>query len=1164
MHHPLLPLLTPPRVLLLLCLLSGQALRAQEPALARVETQQETELPQDATALKEALSLLEAQYHVKLVYRYALIAGKQSPAAHGAPDAETALGALLAPHGLSFKKLKPGFFAIVPPPVYPLPLNRAQGPAATASAAFKPLPAAALALARVAAVVSGRVVGPDNEGVPGVNVIERGTTNGTITDISGRYSLQVQDGATLVFSAVGFLQQEVETGGRPVVDVTLREDVKSLEEVVVVGYGTQQRRDVTSSISSVSGADLQNQPVSQADALLQGKAAGVQVVQNTGAPGAEVFVRVRGSNSLLGDSRPLYVVDGVPINNVQNTFLDAGGERISSLASLNPNDIERIEVLKDAAAAAIYGSRGSNGVILITTKRGKSGQGRISFDAFTGMQQVWKRMDLLNGADYRDVLFESRTNRGLSNDVFPYNQVQVTGLNTDWQDAIFRTAPISSYNLSASGGEGRLSTFFSGGYFHQAGTIIGQDYKRITGRLNLDYQATDRLKVGANVNYTNSWASRIANGFSGNSVLAAALFQDPNLPVYQDGGYSFNPLGINNPVALANEIDFKNNQDRIIGNVYAEYQLLEGLTLRTTVGIDNLYTRDRRFQPSTIFDGNYNFQTRQGLASAQASQFNELLWLNENTINYRRTFGSHDFQGLLGTTFQQSRRTFLEAGGRNAATDNIPTVAISDPSVPGHFINTWALASYFGRVNYDYQGRYLLSAVLRADGSSRFGANNRFGIFPGLSGGWRVSGEPFMQNLTMVNELKLRASYGVTGNQEGFDEYASLTRYFTGNNYTSSAPGAFQGTVGNLDLSWESTATTNLGLDLGLFNNRVNVTVDAYVKRTRDLLFTRDLPWTSGFWNATANLGDMENRGLELALSTRNVTGVFTWSTDFNISFNRNKITSLPTVEGVGSDYIFDMPDAFGLEGPYSIYRVGQPVGSFYGYLYQGVYATDADVPRIPEPGTENKIRDLFERGVQGGDANFLDVDTSGSISRDADRLIIGNALPQHTGGITNTFGYKGFELSVLFNWSYGNDIYNYTSGVLESMNNDFNQSVAVLDRWQQPGDVTNVPRAYYGSNSVAGAAPTDASTRYLEDGSFLRMRNVTLGYRFPAELVQRLRLSNARVYVSGQNLLTITNYSGFDPENQNMGGGVVPTLGVDYLTQPQARVYTIGINLGF
>ncbi len=1000
---------------------------------------------------------------------------------------------------------------------------------------------------RVQQSVSGTVQDQNGAPLPGANVVEMGTTNGVTADFDGNFTLQVADeNAVLIVSYIGFATKEVPTNGQTTVSVTLEESAAGLDEVVVVGYGTQSKRKVTGAITSVKAASIENSTTAQVDALLQGRAPGVQVVQSSGAPGAEVFVRVRGSGSLLGESRPLYVIDGVPMNNISSSFLGSNGQRPSALGDINPNDIESMEILKDAAATAIYGARGSNGVVLITTKSGKDGKARFNFDAFTGLQNISERFDLLNGQQFVNLLEDERLNR--DQPVFP--EIQVTGINTDWQDEIFRPALIQNYNLSVSGGNERLKSFLSVGYFNQEGTIIGQEFERLNTRVNLDYQATDKIKVGTSTVISNTNREVINNDFSNYSVLGNALLRNPNLPVYNpDGTYNIDPLlSSENPVQVANEITNTSVQKRAISNLYAEWEIIEGLKLKTTFGFDYLDIKEQRFIPSSIIG-------QSGVADASALRYEELTWQNENTLTYSKDFGSHSLSALLGLSYLESEQNRLQAGGSSAGSDLIETVAIAIPSIPQNVISAWGLESYFGRVDYSYDDKYLLNGSIRADGSSRFGSDNRFGIFPAVSAGWRVSAEPFMENLEAVYDLKLRASYGVTGNQDGLPNFASLALYGTGNNYDG-VPGIAQSQLPNEDLGWESTQQVNLGLDLALYNGRINFNADVYLKTTNDLIFIQQLPQTSGFDQIDrVNLGDLENRGVDLGISTLNFDSDFRWSTDFNISFNRNEITFLPENGALGSDFVYKLPDAFGTEGPYSIYRVGESVGSFYGYNFQGVYASDSDVPQ-----------EFFDLGVRAGDVIYEDIDGDGTYSRDNDRKIIGNALPKHTGGITNTFGYKGLELSIFMNWSYGNDIYNVTRGVLTAMSEEFNQSAETLDRWMQQGDVTDVPKALYGSSSVSGAANTDASSRYIEDGSFLRVKNVNLSYQFPANVSSRLGLNSLRCYISGQNLFTFTNYSGLDPENQTFtgGGGGVPVLGADYITQPLSRIYTVGVNLSF
>lgn len=1131
---------------LLLSLLGWPTLSPAQALFANSRTHQaipESATPQRAQSLRQALKSLESRFNVRFGYDSRLLDGRPLVVLVPTENLTQALDGLLKPLGLAYEAVSDKLYILSErSTVNPLPTARTTNADAQDRR------------------VTGRILAGDtNSPLPGANVTVKGTSRGTTTDADGRFTLNVPDaGGTLVISSVGYLSQELVLSSQTTIELTLTADTRALSEVVVVGYGTAQQRDVTSAITSLKSKDLQNQPVTSPDALLQGKAAGVQVVQNSGTPAGEIFVRIRGTASLLGETRPLYVVDGVPLNNFGGTVLDAGGQRQSALADINPNDIESIDILKDAAAAAIYGARGSNGVVLITTKRGKSGKARFNFDAYTGVQNVTKQLDLLSGDQFVELLRESLTNRGRNPlTEVPFNQVQPNGINTNYQDEIFRSAPISNYNLSVAGGNERVSTFASLGYFRQQGTIIGQDYKRYNLRVNLDYQATDKLKIGTSTLLSNALQNRVANDFSGFSILANALTRNPGLPVRNaDGTYSVDPLNNENPVLLANEILAQSTQKRVITNLYAEYAILKNLTFRTTFGIDNLDDRQERYVPSYVL-------ARNGRAEALAVDSDQFTWLSDNTLTYRQQFGNHTISVLGGFGFQKSLSNFLQAGGQTAGSNIIRTIAIADPYIPIHNISEWALVSYFGRAGYNYKDKYLADASFRIDGSSRFGANKRYGVFPALSVGWRISEEAFLKGNRVVNDLKLRAGYGATGNQEGLGgDYPALALYGTGRNYDGN-PGISQANIPNPDLGWESTSAANVGLDLSLYNSRVSVSAEAYLKRTTDLIFERQLPLTSGFNGiGNANIGAMENRGLEFTLNTRNLTGAFKWTTNFNISFNRNKITSLPNNGRLGSDFIFKLPDTYGVEGPYSIYRIGQSVGNFYGYRFLGVYATDADVPRVTDP--ENKITDLFERGVRGGEVAYQDVNNDGFISRADDRMLIGNALPKHIGGITNTFSYKGLELSIVANWSYGNSIYNMTRGVLTGMIEDLNQSTEVLTRWRKQGDVTLVPKALFGSSSLSGAAPTDVSSRYLEDGSFLRFRNITLSYNLPSSLMNRIRITNARVYVSGQNLITLTNYTGFDPESQNTGGGRIPSLGVDYLTQPQARVVTVGLSLGF
>ena len=992
--------------------------------------------------------------------------------------------------------------------------------------------------------ITGKVTSmEEEEGLPGVNVVEKGTSNGTVTNLYGEYSLDVSEGATLVFSSVGFTTEEVEVGNRSTVDVVMVQDLKQLQELVVVGYGTQKRADITGSIAKVTEKEIENIPVTAVDAMLQGKVAGVQVVQNSGAPGAANFVRIRGNNSLFGENRPLYVVDGVPMNEVTTNVLNSGGQLTTGNNDINPNDIESIEILKDASATAIYGSRASNGVVLITTKRGKSGKAKIEFNMYTGTQQVWRQLDVLNAQQYEDYIVESINNensfRDPGNQIAIPDEIRTNGIDTDWQNEIFRTAPISNYNLSMSAGNDKTQYYTSLSYFDQKGTVVGQAYDRVTGRINIDHQATDKLSVGSNLTLSYSKNDRVFSDFDGRNPIGAALIARPNLPVFnENGSYSQDQLGENfNPVQLTREIPFQSTQKRVIGNIFAEYNILENLSIKTTWGIDNLSDRQERFIPNTLLGIEF--------AEANAANYEELVWVIETTATYRKIINDdNDFSIMIGNTLQNSDQTFLRAGGSQAGSNIVTTVnSISVPDQPGHEITQWGLVSYFGRLNYNYKDKFLLTGTLRADGSSRF-PENKWGVFPSGSVGYRLSSEQFMQDLNFINDLKLRASYGVVGNQELGDNFPGRPRYRTGSNYTGSFPGINIDNIPNPNLSWESTAQTNLGIDLAMFDNRVNITADFYEKITSDLIFRKTIPRSAGFFgNAFGfNLGEVENRGIDLAISTVNIQGEFTWSSNFNINFNRNEIKSLPDYDPenpTATDFFIEQEGGFDTDGTRSVYRVGEPIGSFYGWFVDGV-----------DPAT--------------GGILYVDTNGDGGLGFD-DRTIFGTAQPLHTGGFTNNFSYKGFDLNVFMQWSYGNDVYNQTGAVLEQMSGYNNQSADILDRWQQPGDQTEVPIAIFNDVTgrfTPGANNTEISDRFLEDGSFLRVKDITLGYNLPQSLMDNVNISNVRIYGSVRNAFTFTNYSGFDPESQNVAA--VTSIGIDYLTQPVPRTFILGIDVQF
>lgn len=973
----------------------------------------------------------------------------------------------------------------------------------------------------------------------GVSVTVKGKQHGAITNADGKFSIGVPAGqeVVLVFKYVGFQTREIAAGEQSNIQVELIEEANQMNDVIVVGYGNARRGDLSSSISSIKGADIASVPVTNLDAAIQGKVSGVQVVQNSGAPGDETYIRIRGNGSLFGENRPLYVIDGVPMNNIPAGVspINGDGQRITATNDINPNDIQSIEVLKDAAATAIYGSRAANGVILITTKKGVAGKSKFNVSAYTGVAEVTKRLHLLDAKQYVDLIQESRTNAGLAQDT----SIKLTGNNTNWQDAVFRKAPISEYNVSVSGGANKITHYISFGYLDQAGTIVGaQHFNRLNGRMNLDYMATDRLRIGVNINGTHSINNRMDNNFSGASVLANALIENPNNPIYnKDGSFYFDPnRRATNPVMIANTLRFKSIVDRYVGNIYGEYSIARGLKFKTSFGMDNQNIQDDRYQ-SVILNGNTP-------ASGAADYFTQLLWLNENTLSYSTAFKNvHKLSAVIGQSAQITSIRRIGAAGNTNATDLIQSITgFTNRTEASDYRSQSGLVSYFGRANYNYADRYLLQVAARVDGSSRFGKNKKYGFFPTVSGAWRVSSEAFMQRQRFITDLKLRGSIGVSGSQEGLgNDFPSLATYATGVNY-GSEPGIAASTLSNKDLSWEATTQTNLGLDLSLWDNRVTITVDAYRKMTNKLIFKLELPYSSGFSRTNgANIGKLMNKGLDLNLSVDLIRGAFNWNANYNMSFNRNKITSLPEIvygDPSSSDFTESLPGYYGTSLPTSIYRVGQPVGSFFGYRNKGV-----------DPGT--------------GNFTYDDINKDGKITA-ADRVIIGNALPKFTGGLTNTFNYKGFDLSIFVYWSYGNQVYNQTRAILERMSTYNNGNTNTLRRWTPTNTNTDVPKAVFNDpvqpNSLTNG---EMSQRWVEDGSFIRLKNITLGYNLPAAWMKKVGISSARVYISGQNLALITHYSGYDPESQNQSVKN-SQLGIDYATQPQPRTLMAGINVNF
>ena len=992
----------------------------------------------------------------------------------------------------------------------------------------------------------------DEKGVPlaGVSVKLKGSPGGTQTDGDGNFSLSLPDAnSTLIFSFIGYASQEVALAGRSEINITLHSQPSALNDFVVVGYGTQQKKDLLSAVSSVKGADIEHLPIATPQSLIQGRASGVQVVQNSGQPGSAVTVRIRGTTSITAGNDPLYIVDGVPVEDGTLSSISVAGSTPSALAAIDADDIESMEILKDAGALAIYGSRAANGVVLITTKRGKKGTTTYNANYYRGTQKIARTIDMMNSTQAIEVVQEGRANAltdGVTS-VYGWILPDSTGklYNTNWQKAIFRTAPVSDYELAIRGGENKLRFSLSGSYLDQSGVLIKSEFKRAAARMNLDYDASSHFKVGTNLAISRYINYEVPTEDGASSLIQVALKKSPSMPIYNPDGsyYNGDVSGFINPVAFANKIKSTNQVTSVITNIFGEYTIIPHLSVRTTWGIDYAGVVESFFEPSDA--------ERNGVARGNFFTSDVLGWVNENTLNYTKSFGQHKLTGLLGYSLQERSSFAVNGAGTQYATNNIYTLnAAIMPTQASSNTSAYGLSSAFGRIGYTYGDKYLLEASARRDGSSRFGANKRYALFPALSAGWRISNESFWEKLSTINDLKLRASIGKTGNQT-IPDYTAQGQYSTGASYVGQS-GIALTTLPNPDLTWETTLQYNAGVDIAFFRSRIILNVDAYVKNTSNLLLNVPLPSTSPFGSILKNVGSTQNKGLEFNLNTVNIDKKdFTWNSNINISFNRNKVVQL--YNGVGTIIVPTV--GLGSSGSLqsnTILQVGQPIGSFYGWKESGVYRSSSDNASKMTNASVGTNGYLFK----GGDLIFQDINKSNSIDNN-DRMIIGSAQPKFTGGFNNTFTYKGFDLSVLMTFSYGNKIVNGTRYTVEAATG-FSDDINLLRRWRKEGDVTDIPRVDYSDP----AGNRRFSNRWLEDGSYLRMKTVTLGYKLPAGLINRIHVRTLRVYVTSQNLLTFTKYTGYDPEESAFYGGT--NIGVDQGTYPQYRSFTFGLNVGF
>lgn len=986
--------------------------------------------------------------------------------------------------------------------------------------------------------IKGKVTDEKGEAFQGVNIKILGTMQGTVTDINGTYSVNVTDNQdALVFSFIGYVTDTIHTLGRSVIDLSMTPDIMNLEQVVVIGYGTKRKSDLTGSVSSIDVSEGEVRQTNSVEQLIQGKAAGVQITTTSSKPGGAISVKIRGNNSINAGNEPLYVIDGFPISSNEGELSSGmtSGGALNALATINPNDIESIEILKDASATSIYGARATNGVVLITTKRGAEGKGKIELNVKYGYQKIRHKMEMLDARQFGELVNEALVNEGLD----PlYDQLDTLGKGTDWQDELFRTARVTDVNLSFSGGKEKTRYFLGLNYLSQDGIIINTDLDRIAFKLGLDMDVKPWLTIGSNLNLSNVNSNSIET--SGWGVINTALIFNPMLPVKDENGdytvMNDRTIFTGNPIALANEAHSKSSTSRAIANTYFTFKIRNNLYFKSSFGVDAAYNKEEYYYPSTILAG----MDANGIAGV-GNLLNYSL-VNENTLNYDLELNSRNkLNFLVGFTDQTSlnevNRVAVEGFSEDILKYDAMQVASKINSFPNSYVQGWSMLSFLGRIDYTFSNKYLFSVNARMDGSSKFGKGNKYGFFPSVAAGWKLSEEEFLRNFDEMNLLKLRISYGFTGNQEipSYQSLAVLSAVsypITGNKVIGYHPTQ----IANPDLKWETTKQFDIGLDAGFLNNRIQTTVDYYYKKTDDLLLYVNLPVTSGFTSALKNIGSVQNKGMEFSLSTKNLVGTVKWSTDFNIAFNRNKVLDLAGVESM------PVPSRINQLDPGWIV-VGQPIGLFYGLKTDGLFQNAEEVAASAQPG------------ANPGDIRYIDYNGDGVINMD-DRQQIGASEPKFFGGLMNSFSYNNIELIIFLQGSYGNDIFNANLLSYEYPNGLYNQFTTVLDRWTPENTDAKVQRA---SAFMQDAYPMD---RFVEDGSYLRLKTLTLSYDL-SYLVKKSWNGSLKIYLTTENLLTWTNYSGYDPEVNYFGKSYL-TSGYDWGSYPSTRNYFLGLKLSF
>ncbi|SHF87014.1 TonB-linked outer membrane protein, SusC/RagA family [Flavobacterium fluvii] len=1026
--------------------------------------------------------------------------------------------------------------------------------------------------------INGKITDGTGQPLPGVNVIEKGTTNGVQSDFDGKFSLKVSSKkAILVVSYIGFQIKEVSVNGQVNLSIKLEEDSAKLDEVVVVGYGSVKKKDLTGSVVSIGAAKLEGRSNTNVLQSLGGQAAGVQITQSQGAPGLAPTIKIRGASSINAGTTPLYVIDGIPLEDSTTNSTDtgiSGGSNLSfnrnPLNSINPNDIESIDILKDASSAAIYGSRGANGVVIITTKQGKAGKTKIDAIFESGFSQVNRKTDMMSSSEF--IAFNTAARNNSWATIVAANPSATRGLNvtvpvefsdpawiarigngTDWQDVALRTAQNSNFQLSASGGTEKTQFMTSLGYIKSEGVVDSNTYERINVRSNLKHKISDKVRIGMNVGL--SRIKEAPYGTGGKSdVVGLALQSDPFFPLYVETGSlgfkdpasiwnTFSKYGFQlwHPYSLTREAIAEKRTNVSMVTSFVEWDIIKDLTFKTSASsnIEN-----------TVHDFYWNAGQNWGYsgwvpAQADFKTLQSNNWISESTVNYNKTFNeNHNLNVLAGFSAQEQRTDMSSMTAGSFPNDLVHTLNAGVVNAGNTFSEEWSLLSYLARANYSYKGKYLATAAIRADGSSRFGANNKWGYFPSGSLAWRMSEESFLKDVSWLTNLKVRLSYGATGNNS-IPNYGSigLLGYSP---YVSSGTvnqGIYTSNFADKNLKWEKTGQTNFGVDFSVFDGRIKFNGDIYYSKTKDLLLNVPIPILSGFTSTLTNIGELENRGYEINLGTVNFDGKFKWTTDFNIFANRNKVLKL----GVS-----DAPIDINVSSMTSRTAVGEAIGMYYGYIVDGVIMSKAEL--------DSKAYPVWP-GSEAGDPKVRDVNNDGKINS-GDRTYLGNYQPNFQWGLTNNFSYSGFELSVLLRGSQGGEILNHTARYLKSGVGGGNRNMysVVNNYWKSDAEPGNgmIPKPRMLPTTVHDFG----SSYWVEDGSFVRIQNIRLGYNLPKTLVEKMKISNIKLYVNMENVHVFSDYLGYDPESSTYQSGAM--VGYDYGAYPNPFTATVGLNVSF